>query len=87
MPRIFPVTRQQREALFRVFQRDFPSWVTPMRRLTKDHDGRGRHVRVPTFQWRHFRSKVMPMFGCDGAITIHWHGMWLAIERDGYVHS
>jgi hypothetical protein len=23
----------------------------------------------------------------DGAVVVHWCGMWLAIEQDGYVHS
>ena len=31
------LTRAQREALFRVFQRDFPSWLTPAKR--KSHYG------------------------------------------------
>jgi hypothetical protein len=26
-------TKAQREALFRVFQRDFPSWITPTKRI------------------------------------------------------
>jgi len=37
--------------------------------------------------YREFRMYVMPTFGCDGAITVPWCGMWLCIERDGYTHS
>lgn len=37
--------------------------------------------------WPEFAKTVQPTFGCDGAITVHWSGMWLAIETDGYTHS
>ena len=37
--------------------------------------------------YREFRSTAQPTFGCDGAITLPWAGMWLCIERDGYTHS
>jgi hypothetical protein len=30
---------------------------------------------------------VQPTFGCDGAVIVHWQGMWLCIERDGYCHT
>jgi hypothetical protein len=92
MSRHFAITRAQREALFKVFQRDFPSWVTPTRRY--GYSPRGGHcayseplIKVSSLQWRTFRRRVLPSFGCDGMITIHWRGMWLAIERDGYTHS
>lgn len=75
-------TRAQREALFRVFKRDFPSWVTPGVRSTPTHE-----VRVPTTQWRRFRRTVQPCFDGSGCIMLQWRGMWLGIERDGYTHS
>lgn len=91
--RHFAITKQQRKALFVVFQRDFPGWITPTRRYENarpcPHCGYGGSppVKVPTTQWREFRKRVLPSFGCDGMITIDWQGMWLAIERDGYTHS
>jgi len=37
--------------------------------------------------YREFRKSVQPTFGCDGAITVRWCNMWIAIECDGYRHS
>ena len=37
--------------------------------------------------YRDFRRTVQPTFGMDGAVVVQWCGMWLAIEKDGYVHS
>lgn len=74
-------TRAQREALFKVFQRDFPSWVSPGRRASVKEVGT---LPVPTIQYRRFRAKVAPGPGC---IMLPWHGMWLGIEPDGYTHS
>ena len=33
------------------------------------------------------RQAAKPTWDCDGAIVLHWCGMWLCIERDGYCHS
>jgi hypothetical protein len=75
-------TRAQREALFRVFQRDFPSWVSPGKRISASQ------LRpVPTVQWRRFRKLVQPEIGGYGAVMLPWKGMWLGIEKDGYTHS
>jgi hypothetical protein len=88
---ITPITRAQREALFRVFQRDFPGWITP----TTRHEGTycphcqrwsGGIVKVPSLQWRRFRKTAQPGFGIP-CIMLPWAGMWLGIERDGYCHS
>jgi hypothetical protein len=82
------LTRDQRVALFKVFQRDFPSWVGPSRRIK--HGPAPRHdavIPVPTTQWRRFRKSIRPTFGCDGCVMLYWRGMWLGIERDGYTHS
>lgn len=59
-------TRAQREALFRVFQRDYPT------------------LAPKSVSYRTFRKTVLPGPGC---IMIHWAGMWLGIEPDGYTHS
>ena len=75
-------TRAQREALFRIFQRDFPNWVSPFKRKQNG----GLIVRVPSIQYRNFRARVQPFFG-DTCIMVPWAGMWLGIETDGYVHS
>ena len=72
-------TREQRKALFRVFQRDFPSWVSPTQRKHKE-----TYIQVPSIQWRRFRNRVQPGPGC---IMIQHAGMWLGIEPDGYTHS
>jgi hypothetical protein len=37
--------------------------------------------------FREFRRTVQPTFGMDNAVVVHWCGMWLAIEQDGYTHS
>ena len=78
-------TRLQREAIFKVFQRDFPNWVTPFKRQ-QDYLGRKRIIRVPSIQYRRFRAQVKPFFG-DTCIMLPWAGMWLGIEQDGYTHS
>ena len=75
------LTKAQRTALFRVFQRDFPSWITPSKRHSAMKLG---VVKVPTIQWRRFRAKVQPGPGC---VMVPWKGMWLGIEPDGYTHS
>jgi len=37
--------------------------------------------------YRTLRRELLPTFGCDGAVTVHWRGMWLCIEQDGYCHT
>ena len=76
-------TRAQRCALFQVFQRDFPSWQTPFRRMTYA----GSFISVSSIQYRRFRKTVQPYFDGSGCIMVPWHGMWLGIEKDGYTHS
>jgi hypothetical protein len=78
------LTKAQRKALFRVFQRDFPSWHTPTCRIVADT---GKHVAVPSLQWRRFRKQVQLYFDNSGCVMIQWRGMWLGIETDGYIHS
>jgi hypothetical protein len=44
--------------------------------------------RVPLgISYRAFRATVQGTFGMDGAVVVHWQGMWLCIEQDGYCHS
>lgn len=85
MTKHFAITRAQREALFKVFQRDFPSWLTPTKRL--DYRDVHKTVRVPSVQWRRFRRQVLPGFDGSGCIMLPWRGMILGIETDGHTHS
>lgn len=81
-------TRAQRVALFKVFQRDFPGWLSPGTRtehtLCPNCGFHGDPVKVSTKQWRGFRSRVQDGPGC---IMVPWRDMWLGIEPDGYTHS
>jgi hypothetical protein len=77
-------TRKQREALFKIFQRDFPTWVSPGKRRSRMTN---EIEAVPLIQYRKFRSTVVPYLGDDSCIMVPRWGMWLGIERDGYTHS
>lgn len=87
------LTRQQREALFRVFQRDWPNYITPFLRHvgTKcPHCGKWSRPglsRVPSINYRRFRAQVQPYLDKSGCVMVPWKGMWLGIETDGYTHS
>jgi hypothetical protein len=72
-----PLTRKQRVALFRVFQRDNPGRQSP---------GWDEYGKVSTDDYRAFRRTVRPFFGGDCVMVPRW-GMWLGIETDGYTHS
>jgi len=77
-------TRAQREAMFNVFKRDFPGWISPgWRKSHLTHD----KVRVPLIQYLRFRRKARWGIGSDPVIMLPWRGMWLGIETDGYTHS
>jgi hypothetical protein len=86
------LTKAQRKALFKVFQRDFPGWVTPFKRMGADPRMLNAHagyieIKVPSLQWRRFRKTVTPYFDNSGCVMVPWRGMWLGIETDGYTHS
>lgn len=36
--------------------------------------------------YRKFRASVIRLDG-SGCVLVHWCGMWLGIETDGYTHS
>jgi hypothetical protein len=76
-------TRAQREALFKVFQRDFPNWITPFKRRNISTN---EIIPVSSIAYRVFRKRVQPFFGGD-CVMIQYAGMWLGIETDGYTHS
>jgi hypothetical protein len=71
-------TREQRRALKSKFDQLIDAYVERVKRGE-------RPTPPPTY--RQFRASALPTFGCDGAVTIQWCGMWLCIERDGYTHS
>jgi hypothetical protein len=74
--------RNQRVALKRVYDRG-TLWAKDLVMTTVDSAyGVGKPLT-----YKEFRKKVSGTFGMDGAVIVPWCGMWLAIERDGYVHS
>ncbi|MCK1671079.1 hypothetical protein [Bradyrhizobium sp. 150] len=77
-------TRQQREALARVYSRKHP-------KPTKPEIRGDRLARIHTRAWlsgyRSFRRSIQPSFDRSGCVMVHWSGMWLGIETDGYTHS
>jgi hypothetical protein len=70
------LNRKQREALFKVYQR-----------CSLDANADRLQGNLTPLTYRQFRKKVQPMFCGDGGVMIHWCGMWLGIEEDGYTHS
>ena len=48
---------------------------------------RGQHENGSTrdVSYLAFRRTVRPTY--DAAVMVHWCGMWLGIEPDGYTHS
>jgi hypothetical protein len=86
-------TRKQREALWRVFQRDWPNYITP----TTRHSGtqcphcakwsKPEVVKIPSTNYRRFRKEVFPYSDGTGCVILRWKSMWLGIETDGYTHS
>lgn len=72
-------TRAQRVALKAIYDRG-PIMVDEYMPYTM------KTLRVRQ-SYRGFRKTVQPTFGMDGAVTVLWCNMWLAVETDGYVHS
>lgn len=68
-------TREQRVALARVYSRQHPLPEHPL------------NQRKWLEGYRAFRKAVRPSFDRSGCIMVHWAGMWLGIETDGYTHS
>lgn len=73
------LTREQREAVKRIYDR------CP---LDANHDRLepGFNDRLTPISYRQFRKAVQPII-CDRAVMVHWCGMFLGIEPDGYTHS
>jgi len=73
------MNRLQREALFKVFQRDWPRATSPWRPTVIQN--------ITSIPWRKFRKTVSLYPDGSGCVMVPWKGMWLGIERDGYTHS
>jgi len=69
------LTRQQRQALKRVFDRK-PIWDSI--------EIRPGFAELRPITYREFRKTVQQGYDC---IMVRWFGMWLGIESDGYTHS
>jgi hypothetical protein len=67
-------TKEQRAALHRKWDEAY-------------NEQNPRHSGKVTMTYRDFRKTVQPCFDGSGCIMVHWCGMWLGIERDGYTHS
>ena len=74
--------RLQRVALKRVFDRS-PLFIDPYGNVTS-RESTGNVMHYGPITYREFRKKLSPAYDC---VMIHWCGMWLGIEPDGYTHS
>lgn len=73
------LTKEQRHALKRVYDRCL---------LDANHDRINPGDPWTPITYRQFRRAVQPIFPItDRAVMIHWCGMFLGIEPDGYTHS
>ena len=82
-----PLTKQQRQAVKRVYDRA-PVWGPKNQPRWAFHSALPPELPTPRGNtYREFRATVLPMFGGNGAVILPWIGMWLAIEPDGYTHS
>lgn len=77
MTRMVQLTKEQRKALKRVFDRGPIEHTVVV----------GTVTRIYTTTYREFRKTVQPMFGGDKCVLVHWRNMWLGIEPDGHTHS
>lgn len=73
------LTREQRKSLKEIFDR------CP---LDANHDRiqEGYNDKLTPITYRQFRRTVQPVF-FDTAVMVHWCGMWVGIEPDGYAHT
>jgi hypothetical protein len=79
----FTITRQQRIALKKVFDRK-PLWYAADGRIVDNFEDSSVLCPSP-LTYREFRGEVLR--GDFGCIMIQWANMWLGIEHDGYTHS
>ena len=76
------LTREQRKALKRVFDRT--PLVLKWNGKTNMPTNGLADWHSPLMTYRQFRKLAVSSFGC---VMVPWCGMWLGIETDGYTHS
>jgi len=87
-----PITKAQRAALKRVFDRtplfsSRPQAASACVYLNQRYDGKNAPAHA-VVSYRQFRRTVQgPLYRSDPCIMVPWCGMWLGIEADGYTHS
>lgn len=77
------LTKAQRVALKRIFDRDPTIYPLPGDLFLTTHHANDQQPLT----YRQFRSRVQGTFFMNGCVMVHWCGMWLGIEPDGYTHS
>lgn len=69
--------KAQRRALKQVYDRaPILPYITPAEA--------SQGIKAIPITYKQFRRGVQPGYDC---VMIHWKGMWLGIEPDGYTHS
>ena len=71
------LTKNQRAAIKRIYDR------CP---LDANHDRIQDGDPWTPVTYRQFRRTVQPII-CDRAVMVHWCGMFVGIEPDGYTHT
>lgn len=93
-----PITKAQRAALKRVFDRTpllsrktLPPnthSVAPYTNVTPNMITGDLLADWQNVTYRRFRRSVVgPLYRSDPCLMVPWCGMWLGIEADGYTHS
>lgn len=78
------LNRAQRKALKRIYDRG-PIWISDLDKdYTTGNQYNAHADHINHLSYREFRRRVKPGYDC---VLIHWCGMWLGIESDGYTHS
>lgn len=72
------ITREQRVALKRIYDRD------PLYVWQDELIGNPKYNSHTPITYRQFRKRAVHSYDC---IMIQWCRMWLGIEADGYTHS
>jgi hypothetical protein len=79
------LTREQREAVKRIYDR-CPLDANHDRIQSGYESTSPYNDKLTPISYRQFRKAVQPIL-CDRAVMVHWCGMFLGIEPDGYTHS
>jgi len=76
------LNKEQRQALARIYARANLRHVPIGGGKFEFRQSQNQHFKPVTYL--EFRRSVQSGYGCA---LVHWCGMWLGIEHDGYVHS